>query len=184
MPKISRYRQTTYESCLACCLLQRVAQLQTLKLSKKLELACLLNSLNYSRDDFVAGHLEFVTKKFKVQVERYVDNDTYRKYLHRFKVKNATLKTKKTTLTLINSLLDSSPIILLVDTQKLFNTIHYPHWITVLEKKKNTYKVFDTWEGKQRTLTAKQLQSAISKLRNHLRMAPQVVIVKKLTSNS
>ena len=58
------YKQTTYETCLACCLLNA----STKKVNKKLELECINHSMNYSKDDFVSGHTDFVEKKFNVSI--------------------------------------------------------------------------------------------------------------------
>lgn len=71
---IQKYKQTTYETCLACCLLQHVDRVKPLKITQKLELDCFLHSLKFSREDFVIGHLDFIAKKFDVKIRRLVDN--------------------------------------------------------------------------------------------------------------
>ncbi|RMD67494.1 hypothetical protein D6817_01470 [Candidatus Pacearchaeota archaeon] len=174
---LQKYTQTTYESCLACCLLQAVARVKPLKISKKLELACLLHSLKFSKHDFVIGHVDFIVKKFNVRVTRIVGSKRLFDHLKRKRSRNLSTKRKRIDLSLINKFLDKQPIVEM-DVYHLYRTYHYPHFITILGKTGNKYKIFDTWDGKEKFVRSKTLANSISSLKNRLKLSPQMIIVE------
>ncbi len=77
--------QSTYEGCLACCILQAVKRIKNIKISKKFELNCLIHSLKFSKHDFVIGHLDFIAKNFNVKIRRIVDNKKFYYYVKKIK---------------------------------------------------------------------------------------------------
>ncbi|MGC9031672.1 MAG: hypothetical protein ACP5H7_02855 [Minisyncoccia bacterium] len=79
------YTQTTYESCLACCLLFLVEKIKGIKITPKNELDCIIHSLKFSKGDFGIGHFDFVLKKFGVAIKRIVDDKKCFLYLKKFK---------------------------------------------------------------------------------------------------
>lgn len=175
---IQQYTQTTYETCLACCLLQAVDRVKPIKLIHTIELACINHSMSFSKDDFVIGHLDFITKKFNVGVERIVDNKLFYDYVKKIKSSPKIItRVQKIDLSLLNQLLDKKPI-LYIDSYYLFKVTHYPHFVTVLERVGTKYKIFDTWDGKEKLIEGRILSKAISSLRNHLRFCPQVLIIE------
>src|SRR3989344_4863257 len=164
---IQKYTQTTYETCLAVCLLQAVNRIKGIKLTQRLELNCLIHSLKFSKDDFVIGHLDFISKKFNVNIERIFDNQYFFSYLKKLKsVPNTKMFVNKICLSLLNNILKKQPI-LLVDSFYFNKVYHYPHWITILNKIGTRYKIYDTWGGKEKTIEGKVLAKAIYSLRNH-----------------
>ena len=83
---VKRYTQTTYETCLACSLLQAVNKTNPITIDQKTELEVINHSLRFSKDDFVSGHLDFIVKRFNVKIRRIVDNKLFLNYIN--KVKN------------------------------------------------------------------------------------------------
>lgn len=166
------YKQTTYETCLACCLLNA----STKKITKKLELECINHSMNFSKDDFVSGHTDFVEKKFNVSIKRYVGFPGYARFLRNKKLANPTVA--KITRSFLDSLIDAKPIVL-IDTKVLDAPIHYPHWIVIRSKKKTTYEIYDPWDGKIKNVPAKALGEGIRLLHEHLLMSTQLLVVTK-----
>ncbi len=166
------YTQTTYETCLACCLLSSA----TKKVTKKLELDCILHSMNYSKDDFVSGHTDFIKKKFGFGVTRYVGFPAFARYLRRKKL--GSVEIANITLPFVDSLISKQPI-LLIDTKVLAAPIHYPHYVIVRKKKKINYEIYDPWDGKIKTVSAKKLRDGIRLLQKQLLMSPQLLVVNK-----
>jgi len=176
---IQKYTQSTYETCLACCLLQAVDKVKSIKITQKLELDCINHSFKFSKDDFVIGHLDFIAKKYnKVNIKRIVNNKPFYNYIKKIK-SSSTINTeiRKINLKLINQLLDKKPI-LYIDSYYLFKIHHYPHFITMLEKIGTRYKIFDTWDGEVKLIESKIIAKSIFSLRNHLKFCPQILIVE------
>lgn len=178
---IQKYTQSTYETCLACCLLQAIGRSKPLKLSRRLELDCINHSMKFSKNDFVIGHLDYIIKKFNTNVIRIVDNQKFYNYLKDInqspKIK---IEHRKINLNLIDKLLDKRPI-LYIDAYSLFKVYHYPHFVTILDKIVDNYKIFDTWDGKEKTTSGEMLSKSISSLRNRIRLCPQILLVEALS---
>ena len=171
---IKEYAQTTYETCLAVSLLQAAGEI-----NKKLELDCIIHSLKFSRDDFVLGHADFIQNRFGVKVIRLVDNKFFYSYLKEIKATNK-VETKiiKIDLKTIDELLKSNKPILYLDSYCLFKITHYPHFVTVVDKINDKYKIFDPWDGKFKEISSKVLLEGISSLRNHLKFCPQIIYIE------
>ncbi|RMG82926.1 MAG: hypothetical protein D6707_01955, partial [Bacteroidetes bacterium] len=82
---------------------------------------------------------------------------------------------EKINLKLINKLIKISPVIVYVDSYYLWKVSHYPHFIIVVEKSKNGYKIFDSWDGKIKQVNSNVLSKAIISLRNLLKFCPQLI---------
>jgi hypothetical protein len=176
---LQKYTQTTYETCLACCLLQAVARKKILKINQMLELDCIVHSMKFSKADFVSGHLDYIAKKFNVKIRRLVENELYFNFLNKIKT-SSKIKTEMApiNLKLIDSLLQQRDFpIIYIDAFYLFKVIHSPHFITVLGKKDSIYRIFDTWDGKEKLIDMKVLAKAISALKNHIKLGAQILIV-------
>jgi hypothetical protein len=176
---IQKYTQTTYETCLAVSLLQAVDKIKPIKINQKIELEVINHSMKFSRDDFVAGHLDYITNHFNVNIQRIVDNKSFLNYINKIKTSSKIAnKVEKVTLQLIDETLKQNQPIVYIDAYTLFGYYHAPHFITVLEKQNNNYKIFDTWDGKTKTISGEKLSNAISSLRNHLKFAPQIITIQ------
>lgn len=173
---IKPYTQTTYETCLAVSLLQAIGEV-----NRKNEIDCIHHSLEYSKADFVIGHLDFIKKRFKATFKRYVNNRFYHLHLKR---KNIPSTLKSINLRFIDAFIDKQPL-LIIDTYYLGNGVHYPHWVTLLRKDKKSYTLFDPWDGKEKTLTTKQLSKALLSLRSKLNFCRQLLVsAQPLSSTS
>jgi len=174
---LEQYKQTTAESCLACCLQTLAASLGKRDISKDDDAKMLFYALKFSRVDFVAGHLAFVEKEFGIKTTRYVNN----KILYDL-VKGAVttdLVQKKISWDFIHERLKKGSVILLIDAFRLLRTCHYPHWIVVHGKKKDGYDIYDPWEGERQIIPRQLLQDLLSDLNDVLWMAPQLIVVEK-----
>lgn len=170
--KIQNYAQSTFETCLAVNLLQ----LSQTKISKDRELQVINYALNFSKNNFTIGHLDFVAKQFNTQLNFYVDNKSFFNFIKKFKFSNnIKLAQQKINLKFINSLIKKFPAIVYVDSFYLWKVSHYPHFIIVIEKFKNRYKLFDPWDGKTKYISSSILSKAIVSLRNNLKFCPQLI---------
>ncbi|MEM5793289.1 MAG: hypothetical protein QXY45_02935 [Candidatus Aenigmatarchaeota archaeon] len=173
-----KYMQTTYETCLTCSLLLGVNRVIPIEINKDLEIECLLHSLRFSKDDFVTGHLDFIVKKFNVKITRLVDNKRFYSFIKkRWSLPNVDLLVNRIDLKVIDKLIKKKPIVY-IDSYYLFKDYHFPHFITILDKSRKGYKIFDTWDGKEKFIGSKVLSRSISSLRNHLKICPQLLVVE------
>lgn len=146
------YKQTTYETCLACCLLSGAG----IRITKKLELETITHSMKFSKHDFVGGHLDFM-KIFPVKLRKII---------------------RDIDLTLVDELIEKRPIVY-VDSYCLFGKPHLPHFITVLEKKRNGYVIYDPWDGKKKLLSEKKLSNGISLLKNYIKLKSHIIVIER-----
>ena len=174
--KIQNYAQTTFETCLAVDLLNLVGT----EISQKKEREVINYALDFSKDNFTIGHLDFIARKFNVGLDFYVDNKPFFNFIKKFKISNkVNLFQEKIDLKLINKLIKISPVIVYVDSYYLWKICHYPHFIIVIEQSKNGYKIFDPWDGKIKHIDSNVLSKAIISLRNLLKFCPQLIQKKR-----
>lgn len=169
---IQKYKQTTFETCLAVNLLNLVGE----EVSQKLERDVFNYALDFSKDNFTIGHLDFIAKKFNVGLNFYIDNNLFFNFIKKFKFSDKiNLIQEKISLKLINKLIKISPVIVYVDSYYFWKISHYPHFIIIIEQSKNSYKIFDSWDGKIKYIDFKILSKAIISLRNLLKFCPQLI---------
>ena len=169
---IQKYEQSTFETCLAVDLLNLVGT----EISKKIEREVIDYALDFSKDNFTIGHLDFVAQKFNVDLDFYVDNKPFFNFIKKFKFSNrVNLLKEKIDLKLIDRLIKISPVIVYLDSYYLWKVSHYPHFVIVIEKSKNGYKIFDPWDGKIKQINGTILSKAIINLRNLLKFCPQLI---------
>jgi len=169
---IQKYEQSTFETCLAVCLLNVVG----IKISKKKEMEIINYALNFSKYNFTLGHLDLIAKKFNVELNFYLDNKAYFNFVKKFKFSNKIkLFIHKIDLRLIDKLIKISPIIVYIDSYFIYKILHYPHFIIVIKKLNNGYKIFDPWDGKIKVIKKKILSKSIISLRNFLKFCPQII---------
>ena len=169
---IQKYEQTTLETCLAVDLLNLVG----VKISQKLEKEIINYALDFSKDNFTIGHLDFIAKKFNVGLDFYVDNKQFFRFIKKLNFSNKiNLIQKKIDLKLIDKLIKISPVVVYVDSYYLWKVSHYPHFIIVIGKSKKGYKIFDSWDGKIKNINSTTLSKSIISLRNLLKFCPQLI---------
>jgi hypothetical protein len=161
--------QTTYETCLACCLLT----LTTAHYTAAEEHACLHHSLQASKLDFVGGHISYfphqeTTTRIVEWKQSWMLEGSWK------------TKTQRITQPVIDTLVKEGPFILYIDTYCLAKYVHAPHFIIVLAKSSQwTYTILDPWDGKEKVVLAENLLYGVALLRDHLRFTPQIIQVKR-----
>ncbi len=169
---IQEYEQTTFETCLAVDLLNLVGA----EISKKIEREVINYALDFSKNNFTIGHLDFIAKKFNTKFDFYVDNRMFFNFIKKFNFSNKiNLIQEKINLKLVSKLIKTSPVIVYVDSYYLWKINHYPHFIIVIEKSKDGYKIFDSWDGKIKNINSATLSKSIISLRNLLKFCPQLI---------
>jgi len=179
------YKQKHPETCLAKSLLILLEKLKKIKINDSKELEILNYSLKYDRENIARGHIEKIVKDFNVRINWYADGKIFYDFV---KARGIPKKTKfilsKINLKLIDSILNE-PLILYLDQfylwerkEGLYYKFHYPHFIVVLDKVKNRYKIIDPNTGKIRLINSDILSKAIISLRSHLWFAPQIMTLE------
>lgn len=170
----AKYRQTTYETCLACSLLLSAGK----KVTREEELKIINYSLKFSRDSFALGHLDYFSRKYGRKINFYIESKGLAnswKGINRSR--GIIIKNEKVTSRLISSLVKISPLIIYIDSFVLHKEVHYPHYLVVLNQKNNKYIVSDPWDGKIKKVNKKILLKGVDMLRNHLLFSPQLIQV-------
>lgn len=169
---IKEYEQSTCETCLAVSLLNIAGA----GLSREREREVLSYALDFSKDNFTIGHLDFIAKEYGTNLDFYVDNKPFLDFIKkmRFSGKIRVLQ-EKIDLKLIDGLIKASPIIIYVDSYYLWKVSHYPHFIIVIRKLQDSYEIFDPWDGKIREISSSTLSKSITSLRNLLKFCPEVI---------
>jgi hypothetical protein len=109
-------------------------------------------------------------------IDFYVDNRPFFCFINKLKFSDKiNLIQDKINLRLVDKLIEVSPVIVYVDSYYLWKVSHYPHFIIVIEKTKDSYKIFDSWDGKIKDISSKILSRSIVSLRNKLKFCPQVI---------
>ncbi len=144
-----------------------------------------MHSLKTCKDDFVTGHLDFISKKFNVGIKRFVDNKPYFDFINSIgATESSEIEIEPINVNLVDMLLgkDACPI-LYIDSYFIYHVYHYPHFVTVLKKEKGDYSIFDTWDGKEKIMTEETMKKAIASLRDHIMMCPQIILIEKTFLN-
>ncbi len=166
-------KQSTYESCLPCCLLMLTGK------SNKDEIKIWKSGWKF---DYLIGQLNFVSAKYKRQFDVYVENKYYFNEFEAVKNSNIKLINKKIDLKLLDSLLKYGQVIIYLDNYYLQKIVHAPHFILALSSDSKHIKVADPFDGKLKQLPRDLLNKGIISLRNHLKFSPVLVCLKKSSS--
>jgi len=176
------YKQKHPETCLAKCLMILLEKTRKQKISNKYELELLIFSLKYERENIARGHLEKVSKDFKININWYADSKIFFDFVKKMNLpKQISLMKGKINLNFIDKLLEK-PIILYIDRfplwkkgDDLYYRYHYPHFIIINKKIGGFYIIIDPDDGKIKKIGVKRLSKAIISLRNHLWISPQII---------
>lgn len=170
--------QSTYESCLAWCLLYLAGEKQTLQR----EMEIVDHSLRFTKKDFTIGHLEAVSDKFK-EMQLFIDTD----FRHECNSVAQLRKSKNIRLDPCNVVavvplyLEEArikrPFIVYLDAFVLWGYRHYPHYIIVLKEEEEKYHILDPWDGKTRIVPEQQILDGMVMLKEYLGFAPRAIRV-------
>jgi len=170
--EIEDYAQTTFETCLAVCLWQFTGE----KIDPKKEMEVMDYALQFSRDHFSINHLDYFAKKFGLKFELILDNQTFLNYTNQGdfsdKIK---LVQNRINQELIDKIISEKPVILYIDSFVFWEITHYPHFIIIMEKIGNNYRIYDPWEGKVTLKPITKIIKAVNSLRDHLLFCPQLI---------
>ena len=169
------YKQSTIETCLAVDLLQFVGK----KISQKEELNVLINALKFDRENFTLGHLNYITKKYGLYFDLIIDNKKFSNFVSSCnKSRNINISQHKIDLKFLDKRLEVAPLITYIDTYPFWKINHSAHFIIIINKVKNGYKMYDPWDGIVKNVDSKILAKGIINLRNLIKNSP--VIIQKI----
>jgi uncharacterized protein YvpB len=170
--RIQNYSQTTFETCLAVNLLQLTGK----DISKDAELRTIYHAMNFSKDNFTIGHLDFIAENYNLELNFYVDNAWFLNFISTFTFSDK-IKVfhKKIDLNFINRQIKISPVIVYIDSFALWKITHAPHFIIVIEQSEARYTIYDPWDGGIRNISSETLSKGIASLRNLLKYCPQLI---------
>ena len=162
-------KQSTYETCLACCLLMVVDG----KRKDEIEIW----KHGWEIGQYLIGQLNYVANKYGKSVEAYIENKYYFNQLENQKEKKVKLINKKIDTKLLGKLLENGPVILYSDRYNPDGAgyVHAPHFTLALEQKDKSFKIADPFDGKLKEISAKDVRKRIGSLRNHLKYSPVLV---------
>lgn len=169
--KIKPFRQTTWDSCLAVCLLLLARQ----KVTRQKEISLLIDSLKGPRDSFALSLLEAFVKKYKRDVEVYADNKAFCSFLKsRTRSPKIHLKHKFIDKNFIEEHIE--PFILYVDGHFLKTPTHYPHFVIIEGETSKKYLVIDPWIGNRRKVPKSVIYDAVGSLKDYLKFCPLMIV--------
>lgn len=159
-------RQSTYETCLACCLLMMVGK------TKKDEIEIWRHGWKFN---YLIGQLNYVASKYGKTFEVYVENKYYFNQLQKQKGKGVKLMQMKIDAKLLSALLEDGKVIVYLDNYYLQKILHVPHFILATKKSEGNIEMVDPYDGKLEKIPTKIISKAIIGLRNHLRYSPVLI---------
>ncbi|MFH1235116.1 MAG: hypothetical protein V1493_05900 [Candidatus Diapherotrites archaeon] len=180
------YRQKHFETCLAKCLMILAEREKGIRLTDKYELEMLVFAMDYDRENFVVGHLAKACKDFGLKLDWIAGSKILFDFAKKRKMPKAvSFSCHKIDLKFIDSALDRPAIVFLDQFQLwqksmgLYHKCHWPHFVVVEKKTRGSYEIIDPSTGKKREISKKLLSKAISSLRNHLWLSPQIIRISK-----
>lgn len=163
-------KQSTYETCLACCLLIIADG------ARKDEIEIWKHGWKFN---YLIGQLNYVANKYGVKFEAFIENKYYFDQLQKQKRRGVTLVNKKIDVILINELLKKGTAIVYVDNYVLQKVLHAPHFVLALERRADHMEIADPFDGKIKKVSVNSIRKGIGDLRNHLKYSPVVITIKR-----
>lgn len=172
--KIQPYEQTTPESCLAASLLML---LDNRPIYDK-EFSILKAGLEFTRWNFVAGHLAYVCDYYKKRITWYIEFKKWFDFLGMLKISPLVeVEQMYVDKKFINRISRKRPVIVYLDSFVLHGDVHYPHAV-VVDKEYHGYTIHDPWDGRTKSIPTSTLLSGISELRERLNYSPQIIKIE------
>lgn len=165
-------KQSTYETCLACCLLM-VTNSPT-----KEEIEIWKHGWKFN---YLIGQLNYAAKKYNKKIAAYIESSRYLKNLQKINAGNVELVKKKINLDFLLQLLEKEKVVVYLDSYYPYQPgyAHAPHFVVALRRIGNFIEVADPWDGKIHKFPLKLLKKAIDSLRDHLKYSPVLLTVSK-----
>lgn len=169
---IKPLKQSTYETCLTCCLLMLAGK------SRKDEIEIWKHGWKFN---YLIGQINFVSSKYNKKVTAYIENKYYFNELKNQGGKNVRLINSKINLKLINKLLEEGSVGVYCDAYYPFAAhsgyVHAPHFIVCLSRDGDFMELADPWDGQIKKWPVKEINKAIISLRNHLKYSPVLITI-------
>ncbi|MFA5021060.1 MAG: hypothetical protein WC517_03310 [Patescibacteria group bacterium] len=165
-------KQSTYETCLACCLLMLAGK------GRRDEVEIWKHGWKFN---YLIGQLNFVSSKYNKKIIVYIEIKDYFNWLQPQKSRGVKLVNSRIDWKLIAKLLKSQPVIIYADGYYPFvpNSayVHAPHFIVALKAVGEFVEVVDTYDGKIKKWKINDLKKGITSLRNHLKYSPVLITI-------
>lgn len=163
-------KQSTYESCLPCCLLMVTGN------DNKDEIEVWKHGWQFN---YLIGQLNYVSGLYNKKIEAYIENEYYFDELQFQKSENVSLINKQIDLDLVHDLLKSGEVIVYLDCYYLQGILHAPHFVVTTRQTREGFEIADPADGKLKIISIKTMQDAVESLRDHLKYSPVLVTVNK-----
>ncbi|MBI3486094.1 hypothetical protein HY025_04095 [Candidatus Daviesbacteria bacterium] len=173
--KLAVKEQTTIETCLSMCLMALLDQ-KGINVPACEEIKILIEGLKFTKFDYTTGHLVYVSSKYDVAIEQYIEFPIFYKFLSKYKYPSKLkLICKKINKKLMIKLLKTSPIIIYVDSYYISGSVHISHLVILEKLDDNLAIILDPWDGKRKKIETKLLVRSIQSLRNKLKISPKII---------
>ena len=163
-------KQSTYESCLPCCLLMVTGNDGT----NEVEIWKHGWKFNY-----LIGQLNYVSDLYNKKIEVYIENEYYFNQLQSQKGEKVNLINKNIDLDLLDDLLKNGEVIVYLDCYCLQGILHAPHFVVATKQAESGIEIADPADGQLKIIPTQTIEDAIESLRNHLKYSPVFVTVSK-----
>jgi len=163
-------KQSTYETCLPCCLLMVAGK------TSKDEIEIWKHGWRFN---YLVGQLNYVANKYKKEITAYVENRYYFNQLQKQKGVGVKLINKKIDAKLLGKLLEDGKAIVYLDFYYLQKILHAPHFVVALNQDKNFIEIADSADGKLKKISKDVIKKGISSLRNHLKYSPVLITISE-----
>ena len=161
-------KQSTYETCLACCLLMMMGR------TGRDEIEIWKRGWRFN---YLIGQLNYVSGKYGREFKVYVENRYYFNQLQKQRGSGVTLVNKKIDAGLLSKLLEAGKVIVYLDNYYLQKILHAPHFVTALGQGKAFIETADSSDGKLKKIPRAIIMKGINSLRNHLKYSPVLITI-------
>lgn len=163
-------KQSTYESCLSCCLLMLVES------NNEDEIEIWKHGWKFN---YLSGQLNYVSSQYGKKIKAYIENEYYFNQLQLEKDKGVQLVNPRVDLDLLSDLLEKGKVIIYLDVYYLQHILHAPHFVLGIKKVGDNIEIIDPADGLVKRIPVKVVGEAIESLRSYLKYSP-VFITKDI----
>ena len=160
------FKQSTYETCLTCCLLMVAEK------DKKDEIEIWKHDWKFN---YLIGQLNYIASRYNKKIEAYIENKYYFNQLLKQKVNGIKLLNKRINTQSLSEFLKKDKVIVYLDNYYLQKILHAPHFIVAIRQNKDVIEIADPFDGKIKKIPIQIVNKAISSLRNHLKYSPVLI---------
>lgn len=159
-------KQSTYESCLACCLLMIIDQ------DNQDEIEIWKHGWNFN---YLIGQLNYVSKKYDCKLEVFVENIYYFNQLNRQKEGGIKLENQEIDAKLLSHILETGKAIVYLDHYYLDGVVHSPHFVVAMSEVEDKIEIADPGDGEIKMVPKDTIIKAINSLRSYMLYSPVLI---------